>query len=267
MAEARSGQEDTKPAATESTKEDTAASSEGGLDMEELLVHIKGLKFQHPEYGTARIHREIQALGGVYEKLNQQKLRKIMKKHGLLSSQLEEDNRKAGVIQMYTVGDASKPHVHAKLPPEAQAQNENQGTEPEGGRWLPVELGVPGDRSGTKMHQAVIKMRRDVAKRDDPSATAAVPGAMICKVQVAIGAPEDSPMLLYDKDRRKQTFLHPDMPGFAEVRAQVLKCTAEQGPEVGAKGPKAFFYAKQTRQTGKQFLLINVQEPAPWQTW
>lgn len=236
-----------------------------GIDTEELLVHIKGIKFQHPEFGFNKILKEIQKLGGPYSKLKDQKLRKVMKKNGLLQSQLEEDNKRAGVIQMYTVGDASRPHVHAKAPNTNSTLS--QGGDLSNGRWIPVELDVPGDRSGKLEHQAIIKMRQTVASTDDPSVSANVPGATILKVQIAMPVTETpQPMLAYDKDRRKSTFIHPDMPGYDEIRHAVSTSIAGKGEE-HFTGVKAYFFAKQNRQSGKKFILLNVREPAPWQSW
>lgn len=43
----------------------------------------------------------------------------------------------------------------------------------------------------------------------------------IFKVQVAQGAPSGSPMLMYNKERTRKTFIHSNAPGYSEIKDAV----------------------------------------------
>lgn len=224
------------------------------VDVEEMLVHIKGLMFNSPGIGVGRITKELNKLGGSYAKLHDKRVRKHMKKAGLLQSQLEEDNKAAGVIRMLQVGVADAPHKTAAPPPAAAARR--------AGAVL-VELKVPADRSGSKPAQMTIALSNEAASLS--AATARAELGTVYKIQVALGG-EHLPMLMYNQAQSQSTYIHADAPGFAEIRERV-KREGVPGAAQAQGGLKAYFYGRQTRETGRGFVWINTGQLAPPQAW
>jgi len=228
--------------------------------MEELLVHIKGIKFQNPDFGAGRITKQVQKLGGAFAKVNEKRVKRLMKKNGLTQAQLDEDARAAGILRLHTVGDASKPHRPAAAPNVAAASQTD---------WALVELSVPFDRSGQKNHQAVIS-HSNVADSLSKLSAAKPELGTIYKIQAT--ADDGLPLLLYNQTKSQSTFIHPETPGYLDIQRQIREngvtgaTTAE--PASGSQpGLKAYFYCKQTRETGRKFLLVHTKELAPHQAW
>mmetsp|Transcript_9790 Transcript_9790/g.19102 ORF Transcript_9790/g.19102 Transcript_9790/m.19102 type:complete len:94 (+) Transcript_9790:726-1007(+) len=82
--------------------------------------------------------------------------------------------------------------------------------------------------------------------------------------QVAVGAPEGSPMLLYNSSRTQKTFIHPDCPGYEPIQALVV-AEGCRGALQAAGGLKAYLYGKPAGRRG--WLAIDTSEPAPAQPW
>lgn len=226
------------------------------VDVEEMLVHIKGLMFNSPGIGVGRITKELHKLGGAYAKLHDKRVRKHMKKAGLLQSQLEEDNKAAGVIRMLQVGVADAPHKTAAPPPAAAA--------PRAGVVL-VELKVPADRSGSKPAQMTIALSNEAASLCAAAAAARAELGTVYKIQVALGGAQ-LPMLMYNQAQSQSTYIHADAPGFAEIRERVVR-EGVPGAAQAQGGLKAYFYGRQTRETGRGFVWINTGQLAPPQAW
>jgi hypothetical protein len=243
----------------EAGKRDQVEDCEGdgggnGVDVEEMMVHIKGLMFNSPGIGVGRITKELNKLGGAYAKLHDKRVRKHMKKEGLLQSQLEEDNKAAGVIRMLQVGVTDAPHKTAAPPPAAAA--------PRDGVVL-VELKVPADRSGSRPAQMTIAHSR---LPDSLVAEAPRPElGTIYKIQIALGGAH-IPMLCYNQGRSQSTYIHADAPGYAEIRERIVR-EGVPGAAQAQGGLKAYFYGRQTRETGRGFVWINTSQLAPTQPW
>lgn len=232
-------------------------------DAAELLVHIQGIKFLHPEFGVGRIHAHVTSLGGDFAKVSAKRVRRVMKKHGLLQSQLDADCAKAGVLHLRTVGDSSKPH-HAAPAPVLVGES----------CWKPVELAVPADRSGKRPHQATIS---SIAKAPAPTpvpapaagttGSEAAPLGELFKVQIASGDGGGAPMLVYNETRGKMTYVHADdNPGYGAIRS-LVELSGQMGTNGATGGLKAFLWGRHTRQTGRNFVLLNTEELAPTQPW
>ena len=227
----------------------TSNSTSEEEDLEALLVHIKGIKFQNPEFGTKRIHKEIQQLGGKFENLAYRKFYKIMKKNGLLRSQLEEDNQKAGVLRLFTVGKDGD-----QLPTPVPDVEEQE--------WVPIELDVPC--LSDARHQATISHTLDSQVQKLASSTDNK--GEIFKIQSAGGVTDPTPMLMYNQTKRKKTYIQPNRPGHSEIRKMIAE-NGRQGVDAAGGGSKQYFWGKQTKKIGKKFVLINIKELAPWQEW
>ena len=88
----------------------------------------------------------------------------------------------------------------------------------------------------------------------------------ILKIQVAQDAPEGSPMLMYNEDKSKKTFIHPNCTGYNDIQRLILE-EGQKGKLAQNGGLKAFFWGRQHRKVGRKFVLVNTEELAPSQPW
>jgi len=222
------------------------------MDSEELLVHIKGIKFHNPGFGVGRITKELEKIYD--EKVSENRVRKLMKKNGLTETQLEADNKAAGVLHMFTVGDSDKPH--SSLYNEPCVENEDQV------EFVPIELNVPGNRSGSAKYQGTISH----VKNNNASNSISDKGNVF-KIQTTVGAIESDelPMLMYNQPRSQQTYIHSNALGYKTIKTLVLT-NGLPGVTGTDGGLKAYFYGKLSREYGRNTIVINVMELAPLDT-
>merc|ERR1711862_795831 len=95
----------------------------------------------------------------------------------------------------------------------------------------------------------------------------------IVKIQVASGpSTKDTPMLLYNSNRYYQTFIHPGMNGYKEIKNMII-CNGGKGALGSSGGTKGYFFCLSNSTTADgdddegRFIHVNVSKMAPNQSW
>lgn len=115
------------------------------------------------------------------------------------------------LLKLWTIGVNPAAASDKEAPPDEEEEAKDDGV------WFPVELDVPGERSGRMPYQALMNFNKSEGGQQRGRF-----GEMF-KVQVAQGAPPNSPMLMYNKERTRKTFIHADAPGYEEIGAAVSR--------------------------------------------
>ncbi|OQR83547.1 hypothetical protein ACHHYP_14584 [Achlya hypogyna] len=206
---------------------------------EELTALVQAIKFAHPEFSLKQVHTEVVGHGGVYATVPLARVKKYLKKLGLMGNLSAPDEP----VALMTVGGESK---STKAPVTSSA------TSPDDDAWMPMELDVAMMQMTAHPHQAVIRMNK--------STRGAASGALgeIYKIQKAMGD-EQNPMLVYNKDRSRKTFLHPSTPAYGPISA-AIDGVGKSG--VGG-GTKAYFYGRVQGST----LFVHTKTLADFQEW
>ncbi|KDO35117.1 hypothetical protein SPRG_01184 [Saprolegnia parasitica CBS 223.65] len=209
------------------------------VSAEELTALVQAIKFAHPAFSLKQVHATVLTHGGLFANVPLARVKKYLKKLGLMGN-LEAGNDEP--VSLMTVGGESK---STPAPATAAA--------PDSDDWMPMALDEPVMFMGSHPHQATIRMNHSTA--------GAAHGALgeLYKIQKAMGS-SDHPMLVYNKDRSRKTFLHPTTPAYRPVVAAIDRVGAGG---VGVGGTKAYFYGRVQGTT----LFINTKTLAPAQSW
>lgn len=248
------GAEDSQSEKPKQAGTNGAGSTSGGAEKKEeseLCALVRAILFANPQWGLKKVTKEVASkmrdLGR--PPVQPSEVKDAWKTLGL-------DNEEE-VIKFWTVGNAAAGQAAADAEAEAGAAEAGEG-EAASDKWFAVQLDVPADRSGDKPHQAVMSHNtaRGGLKKGDRGE--------IYKIQVAVGAPAGSPMLLYNATRANRTFIHPDCAGYEPIQA-VVTAEGSRGALEAAGGLKAFLYGRPGGRKG--WILIDTSEPAPAQPW
>ncbi|OQS05283.1 DnaJ subfamily B protein [Thraustotheca clavata] len=204
---------------------------------EELTALVQAIKFAHPDYTLKQVHTQINTHGGKYTSVPLARVKKYLKKLGLNGSLRSADEP----VALMTIGGESK-----SIPSAAPSEERSE-------EWVPMELDVAMMQMEKAPHQAVIRM--------NASTVGAASGALgeIYKIQKAMGDGEQHPMLVYNKDRSRKTFLHPPSDTYSRASDAIDKA----GQTGVGGGTKAYFYGRVQGKT----LFVNVQTLAEFQQW
>lgn len=319
------------PTKSESESPPTSSSSNDGFTMGDLTDLIKAIKFAYPDYGIRKVHREIVEVASANGKepaLKDVKLndvKKIWKKEKLAeysttngpssaasvsssssnpTPKLDDDDdigniptNADSILKFYTVGDGSIQSLADGYKNAAQqaaaAAAEEEAQQQDTGKWFHFFLNVPGDRSGTKPHQALINFSDNQHNQKSNSSNSSKLSKKnskiseeIVKIQVAAAIPDPNdpkstlflPMLLYNADRSARTFLHPpsindngndndnqeDSDGYHAIYNLILG-DGKTGALGKAGGTKGYFRAKIYKE--KDVIGIDISSLAPAPTW
>ncbi|KAG7401072.1 hypothetical protein PHYBOEH_003267 [Phytophthora boehmeriae] len=217
------------------------------VDADELTALIKAVKFAHPDFGVKRVHDTVLSHGGKFARVPIKRVKRYMHKLGMNSP--NEDDAKTPV-KLMTIGADSKSQREGA--PDAAGLTDDSV-------WLPVKLDEPASKLQEFPYQAVIRM----TTTEEGDAQGSL--GEIYKIQVALE--EDGslstihPMLVYNKQRSRKTFLHPDSPAYLPVQRLV----ASQGEKGAVGGSKAYFWGRYFKI--EDMLYINTEKIAPAQQW
>ena len=263
------------------------------VQQDELCALIQAIQFAHSDFGVRKTFREITGKGGRWEAVKLGHVKKAWKavKAHVGSDMMEPCGGDAGSMGAgRSSGGAAMPGDRDPSISAASAAADvgvrpvfmTVGTNPgdiarareemdsscagqpregtTGDDWVGVELNVAMDRSGAHAHQAVLSFNHAKAKKGKARGDK----GEILKIQVAHGAPDDAPMLLYNRRRDRKSFIHHDAPAFAPIRRLVL--ASGGGGELGTLGGlKAYFWGHVNKAHGT--VSINIAELAPAQPW
>jgi hypothetical protein len=126
--------------------------------------------------------------------------------------------------------------------------------------WSAVQLDVACNQSGKMPHQAVMSFNKT------KGGVGAGSMGDIFKIQVAQGAEDDTPMLMYNENKTRKTFIHPNCAGYTDIKRMILD-DGQNGALKQTGGLKAFFWARHHRKLGRKFIYVNTHELAPSQPW
>ena len=242
----------------------------------ELTELVRAIKFAKPDASMRAVHREIsqdlsQKEG--FEFLEHVQLNEVKRVWKKAQQQVATDAA-GDVMKLYTVGDGTvrtlaKEYSQASATAAAKEEQEQQALME---NYVHFFLDVPADRSGSRPHQALINFHdNDAAAANCKASTKndEVRGEIV-KIQMA-ASPDGTPypMLLYNVDRSRKTFIHPDPEddGYQKIQQWIVKDGA--GGALGsAGGTKAYFYSRHTkRRNGADVISIDVSGLAPPQSW
>jgi len=215
------------------------------VDAEELTALVKAIKFAHPEFGVKRVHDQVLTHGGKFARVPFKRVKRYLHKLGMNSPSDEDDKTP---VKLMTVGGDSKSLREGG--PEGEATDDMV--------WLPVKLDEPASKLQEFPYQAVIRMTTSEEGEAEGSL------GEIYKIQVALeadGSLSTIPMLVYNKQRSRKTFLHPDSPAYLPVQRLVTA----QGQKGSVGGCKAFFWGRYFKI--EDMLYINTEKIAPAQQW
>mmetsp|Transcript_11143 Transcript_11143/g.23949 ORF Transcript_11143/g.23949 Transcript_11143/m.23949 type:complete len:182 (+) Transcript_11143:1165-1710(+) len=174
---------------------------------QELLDVLLGIKFEHDEYGPEEM---VGALKDTkFKNIGFETIKRVMEKHG-----------HGEVVRMYSVGDS----LTAK-PMELENVRRD---------WMPVEVDIPAKFGKGYEYSSTIAL---TPMQGDTQVGKAA-SEFVVKIQSIVAAP-DQPMLLYNKKRNVQTYIHPFMPIHA-VLTEIFAADGEHVVNTGMNG-KAFF--------------------------
>ena len=223
--------------------------------------------------------------------------RKDPGKDGIGGSTAKSDD----ILRLYTVGDGSV-QMLAENYSRSVASKQAEATAPQGvdlSNYVHVFLDVPADRSGSRPHQALINIQQNNSgkkanksgkgkKKNKGKAKSTTGGSEdgnenheddgdedgeIVKIQVAASSNRTKfPMLMYNADRTKRTFIHSDSDDEENGEAEngydkIFNMITQQGQggALGSNGgAKAYFYS---RSSGSNILSIDITRLAPPQAW
>ncbi|ETV85155.1 hypothetical protein H257_02995 [Aphanomyces astaci] len=233
--------------------------SEDTVSAEELTALVQAIKFAHPQFTVKQVHTQVLSHEGKFASVTVARVKKYLKKLGLtgnLDAPSSEDAA-AAPVSLMTVGGDSKSKVEQPSPSSSSSHDDDS-------HWVAVPLDVPAMQLASHPHQAVIRMTEAT---DAGSSTGAL--GEIYKIQKAMapdGSDEKLPMLMYNKDRSRKSFLHPTSTlGYDAISAWIDQLGAGG---VGG-GTKAYFYGRQGRKTTSKagVVFINVHTVADTQPW
>ncbi|KAF0698185.1 Aste57867_11170 [Aphanomyces stellatus] len=218
------------------------------VSAEELTALVQAIKFAHPEFTLKQVHNQVLTHGGKFESVPVTRIKKYLKKLGLMGNMnAAAADDKSEPVSLMTVGGDSKSAIPAGASPLYDSSH-----------YVPVPLDVPAMQVSAHPHQAVIRMTPETA-------TGLSEGSLgeIYKIQKAMsdGSDEQFPMLMYNKDRSRKTFLHPTtQPAYTKIAHWI----DQQGQGGVGGGTKAYFYG---RVQGGATVFVNTHTLAESQPW
>ena len=254
---------------------------------EELTELARAIKFAKPEESMRSVHREIsQDLSKKegFEFLKQVKLNDVKRVWKKAVSSAAQQQQQASVpddgemMKLYTVGDGTVRTLAKEYSQTAAAQaaaaaaKEEKEQQAAMENYVHVFLDVPADRSGSRPHQALINFHDNDSTNSETVTEAQGDDSRgeIVKIQMAASADDTPyPMLMYNVDRSRKTFIHPDPQddGYQKIRDFIIN-EGIGGALGSAGGKKAYFYSHITeRKKGADVISIDVSELAPPQPW
>ncbi|CAK4080635.1 unnamed protein product [Aphanomyces euteiches] len=214
---------------------------------EELTALVQAIKFAHPGFTLKQVHSQVLTHGGKFATVPLARVKKYLKKLGLMGNLAVEAEADSKPVSLMTVGGESKSSVSTGASASSSLDESH---------WMAVPLDVPAMQLEAYPHQAVIRMT-------EATAAGLAEGSLgeIYKIQKAMSeGDEQYPMLMYNKDRSRKTFVQPTSPAYAEISRWI----DTQGASGIGGGTKAYFYG---RVQGKDTVFVNVHTLADAQPW
>ncbi|ETW03481.1 hypothetical protein H310_04932 [Aphanomyces invadans] len=234
-------------------------SCDEAVSVEELTALVQAIKFAHPEFTVKQVHSQVLSHEGKFATVPVARVKKYLKKLGLTGdlSASSGDNSTTAPVSLMTVGGDSKSQVYTAPPASSSAQEDDDS------HWAAVPLDVPAMQVSSHPHQAVIRMTEATTAGSSTGALGEI--YKIQKAMATDGNDEKLPMLMYNKDRSRKTFLHPTSTvGYDAISAWIDRVGASG---VGG-GTKAYFYGRLGRTSvASKLVFVNVHTLAPSQPW
>lgn len=262
--------------------------SEETTTMEGLLSLVRAVRFAFPEYGAHEVHREIVEVASV--KHNEPALRDVtletvtnlynsLERQSSFNSrngttEEEEENTAVAPAAAAAVdggeegGDAdakkdeSSPTA-AENVTTAEAKDGAPSNNEGANAWFRFPLDSPADPSGDRPYQTLMSYNNEEDGKNRPQHK----DHKIVKIQVAAAPPGvdiETPMLLYDAERKIRTFILPNANGYKEVRTLITNL-GTAGVLGATGGTKGYFRCRVTKDgTAVEVDASSLAEPQLW---